>query len=412
MSKITYDFIVIGAGLSGLSCALKLQESGQQVLVLEKSDGPGGRVRTDEVDGYLLDRGFQVYLDAYPTAGELFDLKALDLRKFEPGALVFSDQKLHRVMDVFRRPRHLFTSAFAPVGNLFDKALVARLRAHVAKLTCEEIAQGDDLTTADFLRRYGFSERMIDGFFRCFYGGIFLERELRTSSQMFEFTFKMFLRGSATLPANGMGELSRQLAERLGEDHIRYHAQVTDLCEHDIRLSTGEVLTAKKIIIATPPDVTQRLLPALKLPKTSWRSVTNLYFSADQSPLKEAILALNGEREGLTNNVAVLTDISPNYAPKGKALISVSLLGLPEEEDLPAQVIKELVAWFGPEVIDWRHLRTDRIPRALPEQKPGPTPLPEPSLPYFLCGDYQVSASIEGAIISGQQAAQKALAQG
>ncbi|MDA7934695.1 FAD-dependent oxidoreductase, partial [Akkermansiaceae bacterium] len=113
--------VIVGAGLSGLACAVTLHRSGREVVVLEASDGVGGRVRTDEIDGFLLDRGFQVYLDAYPEAGEMLDLDALDLKSFEPGSMVFDGSKLCRVMDVFRRPRDLVASALAPIGTIFDK---------------------------------------------------------------------------------------------------------------------------------------------------------------------------------------------------------------------------------------------------------------------------------------------------
>ena len=216
------EIIIIGAGLSGLSCAIALQKAGKRPLLLEASDGPGGRVRTDKLDGFLLDRGFQVYLDAYPTAGQLLDIPELDLHAFEPGALVFREGKLHRVIDAFRRPRELVNSALAPIGNLLDKARVGRLRFSLMRKPTADIAESEDLSTEQYLRNFGFSSTIIDRFFRSFYGGIFLERDLRTSSRMFEFTFKMFSRGSATLPAQGMGQISKQLAQHLPEDRIRY----------------------------------------------------------------------------------------------------------------------------------------------------------------------------------------------
>ena len=405
------EVIIVGAGLSGLSCALELQANNRKVLVLEQSDGPGGRVRTDEVDGYLLDRGFQVYLDAYPIAGQVFDLPDLKLSAFEPGAMVFSEGKLHRFMDAFRRPRYLFASVFAPVGNFFDKVMLARLRTRLLHLPIDKITENEDLVTTDYLRRHGFSERMIDGFFRSFYGGIFLERDLRTSSRMFEFTFKMFAQGLATLPAKGMGQLPEQLASRLGQDQIQYNTKVASISGNEVHLQNGKILAAHSVVVATPPDTAKRLLPSLQMPSTAWRSTTNLYFSADKSPLNEPVLALNGEKTGLVNSVAVLSDVCPSYAPEGKALISVSLLGIPEQDDLPKLVSQELTKWFGSEVLTWTHLRTDTIPCALPEQTPDSSPCPQPPPPHFLCGDYQISTSIEGAIISGQETAQKILAQ-
>ena len=410
MSTQSEEIIIIGAGLSGLACAIELLKAGKRPLLLEASDGPGGRVRTDEVDGFLLDRGFQVYLDAYPTAGQLLDLPKLDLHAFEPGALVYRAGKLHRVIDAFRRPKELLNSALAPIGSLFDKARVGRLRFSMMRTPIEDIAKSKDVSTEQYLRDFGFSSTIIDRFFRSFYGGIFLERELQTSSRMFGFTFKMFSEGSATLPAQGMGQISKQLAQRLPEDRILYDSPVTDIKGADVHLASGKVYSASQIVVATPVHQASQLLPDLKIPDIGWRSVTNLYFSASKSPINEALIVLNGEGSGLVNNVAVLTDVVPGYAPEGQALISVSLLGLPNEDNLPHKVKEELEGWFGTEVKSWTHLRTDQIPHALPEQLPQAAALPEVKPPYYLCGDYCVSASIEGAIISGQETAREVLA--
>lgn len=183
-------------------------------------------MRTDEVDGFLLDRGFQVFLSAYPEARRILDLEALDLRPFRAGALVMRGGRRRRLMDVFRCPRYLLETAMQPIGTVWDKLLVAKLRHWVRRSSVDDIAARDDRATEDYLRDYGFSEGMIDGFFRPFYGGIFLERELRTSSRMFEFTFKMFAEGSATLPAGGMSAIPRQLAARLPRGSIRLNTRV------------------------------------------------------------------------------------------------------------------------------------------------------------------------------------------
>ena len=337
MSSQSEEIIIIGAGLSGLACAIELQKAGKLPLLLEASDGPGGRVRTDEVDGFLLDRGFQVYLDAYPTAGQLLDLDQLNLQAFEPGALVFRGGKLHRVIDAFRRPKELLNSACAPIGSLFDKARVGRLRFSMMRTPNEDIADTKDVSTEQYLRDFGFSSTIIDRFFRSFYGGIFLERELRTSSRMFEFTFKMFSKGSATLPAQGMGQISQQLAQHLPADRILYDSPVTHIKGTEVHLASGQVYSASRIVVATPVHQARQLLPELNIPDVGWRSVTNLYFSATKSPINEALIVLNGQGSGLVNNVAVLTDVVPGYAPKGQALISVSLLGLPGRRGLAAE---------------------------------------------------------------------------
>jgi phytoene dehydrogenase-like protein len=408
MSAAEKKVLIVGGGLAGLACALRLHESGARPCIFEGSDGVGGRVRTDQLDGYLLDRGFQVFLDAYPEAGHLLDKKSLDLQAFRPGALIYQTSGMRRVMDVFREPRHLVESALAPVGSLADKLRVARLRWRLLRLATEEIAGHDDITTESYLQRAGFSPPMIDGFFRSFYGGIFLERELQTSSRMFEFTFKMFSQGSATLPARGMGEIPRQLASRLPPGAIRLVAQVTQIKPGSITLESGEQIHGDAVVVATDASTAAGLVSGGRTSDPVWRSVTCLYFAAARSPLGESIIALNGTGSGLVNNVCVPSDPAPEYAPPGRALVSVSVLGAVHSADLESRVLAELEPWFGVAVREWRHLRTYRIERALPRQSPGTRFTGSgfrKEAGVYLCGDHLWSASIEGAIISGLRTA-------
>ena len=365
-------------------------------------------MRTDQLDGFLLDRGFQVFLDAYPEAGALLDKESLDLRAFRSGALIHRTSGMVRMMDVFREPRHLIESALAPVGSFADKLRVARLRWRLMRLTTEEIAGHEAMTTESYLRHAGFSPRMIDGFFRSFYGGIFLERELQTSSRMFEFTFKMFSQGSATLPSRGMGEIPRQLASRLPPGTIRLGAQVTEIQPGSITLESGEQFRGDAVVVATDATTAAGLVSAGGIAGPVWRSVTCLYFAASRSPLGEPIIALNGTGSGLVNNVCVPSDLAPAYAPPGRALVSVSVLGTVDSADLESRVLAELEAWFGGAVREWRHLRTYRIERALPRQEPGngfTGPGFRQAAGVYVCGDHLWSASIEGAIISGLRTA-------
>ena len=202
------------------------------------------------------------------------------------------------------------------------------------RLTTKEIAGHEDITTESYLRRAGFSPPMIDGFFRSFYGGIFLERELQTSSRMFEFTFKMFSQGSATLPSRGVGEIPRQLASRLPPGTIRLGAQVTEIQPGSITLESGEQFRGDAVVVATDATTAAGLVSAGGIAGPVWRSVTCLYFAASRSPLGEPIIALNGTGSGLVNNVCVPSDLAPDYAPPGRALVSVSVLGTVDAADL------------------------------------------------------------------------------
>ncbi|MEY3618842.1 MAG: hypothetical protein RL726_1540, partial [Actinomycetota bacterium] len=221
------DVVVVGAGLAGLSAARLLRERGHDVTVLEASDGIGGRVRTDRVDGFLLDRGFQVLLTAYPEMKRQFDVDALDLRAFDPGALVWMNGRGHTVSDPFRKPSTLLATATAPVGTPLDKGRIAVLRARVRRGDGSQLLRGDDITTAEMLRGAGFSERMVRRFFTPLVGGIQLDPNLDASRRMFDVVFRMLSQGDAAVPAHGMGVIPAQLASRIDAGSIHLSTPVT-----------------------------------------------------------------------------------------------------------------------------------------------------------------------------------------
>ncbi|MAS96920.1 MAG: hypothetical protein CMO55_27330 [Verrucomicrobiales bacterium] len=398
-----YDTIVIGAGLSGLSCAVQLHENGLRVLVVDAADAVGGRVRTDSHDGFLMDRGFQVFTDSYTTASKFLDLESLQLNKFLPGALVWKEGAMREVMDVFRSPLSLFKTAFGPVGNLRDKWLVGKLRAHVLSIDESEIWDSEDISTNQFLKDFGFSKEMIDDFFRGFYGGIFLEPELATSARMFQFTFRKFAQGNACLPAEGMEAIPRQLASRLPADCIRLGTKAVSIEENSV-VFENKTLTAKSIVCAADSNTAAQLTgqPTSK----EWRQTSCLYFSADQPPFSESLILLKGDRAGVINSVCVPSSISSSYAPAGKCLVSVSIVGdAAAQANLQETAEKELLDWFGDAVSTWTHLKTYRIPHALPSVRPSERSTTALSGSLFLCGDHTTNPSIDGAIRSGLSAA-------
>ena len=381
------DVIIIGAGLAGLACAKHLAAGGVQCQVIESSDGVGGRVRTDLVDGFQLDRGFQVLLTAYPEAQAVFDYESLRLQPFEPGALVQRNHHRHLLSDPWRRPSRALESLFSPIGTLFDKLRVALMRFR-ALHGIETAAT----STYAYLDAQGFSSSFIESFWRPFFAGIFLERELVTSSRMAEFVFRMMASGDTVLPAEGMGAMSRQLAEGVA---VRLNARVKSIEGCAAQLESGERLVAKAVVVATEGPEALRLAG---LPKMGSRSVSNLYFAADHAPIAEGLLVLNGEMTGPVNNLCVPSNVAPTYAPAGAALISASVLGMNPDE---VTVREQLATWFGPEVHRWRHLRTYRIAHAQPE--PGPRQFP-PGM--VVCGDHCESPSLQGALVSGRRAAE------
>lgn len=407
--------IIVGAGLAGLTCARHLQRRDVPCTVVEASDGVGGRVRTDVVDGFRLDRGFQVMLSAYPETRRELDYDALDLRPFYDGALVRHNGAFHRIADPFRHPFDAPRTLFSPVGTLGDKLRVARARQSLTSMSVSEIMAQPETTTIKALRsRWGFSQVMVDRFFRPFFGGIFFDRSLKASSRMFEFIFKMFSEGQTVLPARGIEAIPQQIAGHLASGTVRLNTKVASIDGETVTLDDGTSVEGRAVVVATEAPEAHRLIGDVQ--PTESRSTTCLYFAASDSPLDIPALVLNGDGTGPVNNVSVLSDVAPSYAPEGQSLISVVVVGDPPEtgEELQRAVRDQLIDWFGLKAGGWEHLRTDRIPYALPEQKPpflSPPERPVRRRPgLYVCGDHTRTASLNGALASGRAAARAVVA--
>ena len=401
--------IVVGAGLAGLTCAQELSAAGVAVSVLEATDGVGGRVRTDELDGFRLDRGFQVLLTAYPEAQRFLELDALDLRPFFPGAMIRTGGRFVQLADVWRRPVAGLAGLLKGVVSPADALRMARLRSRVQRGSPEERRAQPERSSAQRLRDDGFSEHLIQRFFRPFFGGVFLDPDLATSDRQLEFVFRMFAAGDIAVPARGMGEIPRRLAERLPDGSIRLGARVEAVEAPGVHLDGGEVVPGDAVVLACDGSAAAGLVAGLEEP--SWRGTTCLYFEADVPPLEGPLLVLDGDGTGPVNNLCVMSQVSPEVAPPGRTLVSATVLDTAQRPDdaLESRVRAQLRDWFGVTADGWRHLRTYRIQHALPDQSP-PTP-GVPVLPtrlddgLYVCGDHRADSSINGAMASGRAAA-------
>jgi phytoene dehydrogenase-like protein len=422
------DVAIVGAGLAGLCCAVRLERAGLSVQLLEADDAAGGRIRTDLVDGFRLDRGFQLLLTRYPDLIQV-DMKALRLRRFTPGALVWHGGRFHHFADPFRDSMGAALSLiFDPVITLGDKLRVPALRRRVARGQPGELFSHPETTTREFLEQYGFSARIIDRFFTPFFAGVFLERELATSSRYFEFLFRMFALGDAAVPEHGMEMLPRQFAVALNRSTLQTGMRITSLRRDNggyvLEAAPGKTMRAQNVVLAVDEAQVRSLLGSLggraKLSKepVQWNRTTTIYYAAERTPVEGPLLALNGEgaAAGPVNNAVVISQASERYAPPGAHLVAASIVGRAPQaahqmERLEQEARTQLRQWFGAEVDRWRVVGGYPIAQALPlcrhaEWDQAPSRLTDG---VFVCGDYRETPSIQGALASGRRAAEAVL---
>lgn len=433
-SDHVHDVVVVGAGLAGLTAARLLNHADLDVVVLEADNRPGGRLKTDRFDGFLLDHGFQVYLTSYQTACQFINLSSLKLRSFEPGAMIRCGNSWHTFKDPFRSSwRKMIPDAIktilSPIATWEDFWILSRYRHSLLKLNSFEVLDRPSVPTLERLKELGFSKRIIERFFRPFLGGIFLDDRLDIDSSRMEFVFREMGLGTAALPENGIQAIPDSMCKSLGSSIVRFNSTVAKVFDGGVELSDGQKFFGRKVVVAVDPSGAKRLLGD-RLPiadKLPFRSTTCLYFSMETSaaPTREPILFLNGNLGALDvpmdqnrpdsvviNHVAFPSLVQPSYAPKGRVLASVNINAATEQRgaELVQQVQRELERWFGWTVSTWMHVRTYQVPCAFVS----------PSLPVFdtsnrgffplgqnlyACGDYTQSSSIEGAMHSGMLAA-------
>mgnify|MGYP000998771388 CR=1 FL=1 len=405
MTKKDCKIHIIGAGVSGLIAARVLENHGYHPVVIEATDRVGGRVKTDLVDGYQLDHGFQVLLTAYPAVQNHLDYEALELQTFLPGASIFksNDQKI--IGDPLRNLSLLFPTLLSGIGNFSDKLKILKLNQKLKKKNMSDIFSEKEQTTLDYLINLGFSKEIITDFFKPFFSGIFLETQLETSSRMFEFVYKMFGEGNATIPKAGIEAIPKQLLNNLKTTTFKYNTKVTALKDGEVTLDDGTPLESDYTIVATEAS---SLISNLKNQSTEWKSCTTLYFETETRVIDKKLIGLIPKSGTFINNIFYNSSLESATKPENE-LLSVTVIddqGL-SNESLVEAVEKELKEMCGITIINFIKLYS--IPMALPkledlkyEMMPSETRLTNG---IFLAGDTQLNASLNAAMISGERAA-------
>jgi phytoene dehydrogenase-like protein len=378
------DVAVVGAGLAGLVAARRLVAAGLRVRVFEAESEPGGRIRTDVVDGFRLDRGFQVLCPAYPALAEEFDVPALRLRPFTRGVGVFADARTPR-HDRPSQPRlHRLTLSPTAIGALrvgpkhdgllsvTDAVALAGLALRDGYGTVEPLLRRDDRSTLAELARAGLSPRAVDLLLRPFLSGVYLEPALATSGRFFHLVWRSFVRSGAAVPDEGMAALPRQLAAALPADTVRYDARVGSVAAGRVVLDDGERVDARAVLVATDGATAGRLLPRIASPH--WHSVTTFYHTMPAAPRNDPLLIVDADQPGPVRNTVVLTAAAPGYSD-GRPLVSTSVLGTGGDLiELEGRVRRRLATLYGVETAGWELVGSYAIEQALPAM-PAPHPL-------------------------------------
>lgn len=398
------DVAVVGAGLAGLSCGRTLARSGLRVRLLEASDAVGGRVRTDDVDGFQLDRGFQVFSTAYPELRRQIDVPALEPCRFDRAALVHLDGTLWRLDDPRRRPTGAADALRAPIGGLRDLVPLAAYAVSCGYAPASWIKGRTDQATRSHWHRWGLSDEVIEKVLAPFFAGLLLEREMTTSSRFADLMLRTFVTGWSAVPAGGMQRLPGQLAGGLD---VTLGTAVRRVSGTQVE-TDHERLTARAVVVATDGSTASGLLPGLREP--SWKGVTTWYHVASQPPLSTATLVVDPDRSPVDNSV-VITNAAPSYSPDHRALVASSWVHGPGDPPQEQDVRRRLAQLYGAGTSDWEHLATYDLPRALPAM-PAPHPFRR-TIRWrgcYVCGDHRDTSSIQGALVSGRRTAQAILA--
>lgn len=389
---------IIGAGISGLACAIELKKLGYQVKVFDSQETVGGRIRTDKVDGFLLDHGFQVFLSSYERAKYFLDYGELELKKFKPGARICSEHKIETLSDPLRDFSSIFATLMNSNSTFKDKFLVLRLKK-AAKLA--RLDQLSNVSSLEFLRSFGFSDKFIENFFIPFFKGIFLDQDLSIDKNFLLYLFDKFGKASASLPLNGMRAIPEQMAKSLSKEELSLSNSVISIGKSSIISQKDAVESFDSIVLAVSNEKLGSFIDMPSNFSMHMHSVSTYYYKTKSTNFASKYLFL--AKGKYINHIACLTAVNTNYSESGEQLFSVNVIG---NNRIDSRFITEdLKSIFPAQEIDqWSHLKSYHITKALPKK-------PQFGLSeglingIYVAGDHMQSPSIQGALESGYKTA-------
>ena len=396
------DIVIIGAGIAGLACAMKLKKNNRNFIIIEQSDRVGGRVGSIKENEYIFDLGFQVYNTEYYKTNSLLNLKELKLKVFKPGASIYNGRRFEILSDPFRDPSTIFETFFSGMTTFKDKIKILTLKRALSSYCISE-DQSEDMTTLKYLKSYGFSNKIINGFFKPFFSGIFLENQLETSSKFFKNVFSNFNKGYAAVPVNGMQAIPDQMVKNLNPHNLLLGNKVIEAKNPEkIVLENNEIIEAKYMVLTGGSNslVNNHIV--------EFNSVRTFYFSS-RVKVKHSKYINLFPYDSLINNIAILSSVSENYSPEGNTLFSITII----ESDLSKSELIDIIqdklsTYYGDEKSNYIFMKEINIKQATIKQKTGYFDLKiEDKKNILFAGDYTTYGSIEGAVVSGIKTAEK-----
>lgn len=421
MKTPVLDLAVVGGGLAGLAAARRAQELGLSVEVFEASDGIGGRVRSDEIEGYICDRGFQLINPAYPALARYY--KAENFHRLERSIDVVMGARSYRLGDPRQGLATMPGNLSSATGTIGEKL---RFLNYLRRLNRRSERDGEggalDPSFEDEMHREGigsFYSKVIAPFA----SGVFLNLPSKVSARIAQDLIRYFLIGSPGLPHGGVGTVAGAISTGVA---VNLHSPVDEIGEDFIRIGRRRV-KVRSVIVATDPYSAKTLInPDEKRNQSLSYSLaskmsgsTTWYHSADDQDFP-AILRIDGSGGGPVTNTIAISRLAPEYAPEGKTLISTTVMSAYGLEIAEARVRRHLAQLWHRDTSRWRLIAKYSIPKSLPLMTPGYeceevidfTPTAKRSknskspMLRYLAGDFLALPAQQGAVQSGIRAAE------